>query len=324
MTMTPVILGLILALHPLQSRFAIIGSVRDDGGQIVGAIRITLLGENYQTIRTVFADSSGRFQFRNLGEGTYTVRVEPAGTPYEEESQKIELQTLSPRRSATEEPWFIDFRLRRKAQPRVTHGVVFVQEVPTGAKELYERGQSSFRDQKPELGIPALKKAIEIFPDYFLALELLGTEYVKSGEYEQALSILTHAVQVNPDAAKCLYALGFACLKSNRSVEAIEWLQKAADKDPKNPNVYMMLGLAHGNIGTLSEAETSFRKAYVLGKSEVAEVHWYLAGIYDKQKKFSEAARELELYLKEAKNLRDKNQIRGMIERLRAKGNPGD
>lgn len=326
MTMTPVILGLILALHPLQSKFAIIGSVRDDSGQTVGSIRITLLGENYQTVRTVFADSSGRFQFRNLGEGTYTVRVEPAGTPYEEDSQQIELQTLSPRRSTTEEPWSIDFRLRRKAQPRVTPLVIFVQEVPAGAKEQYERGQSSFRDQKPELGIQALKKAVEIFPDYFLALELLGTEYVKSGEYEQALPVLTHAAQVNPNASKCFYALGVAYLKSNRSAEAVNWLQKAADKDSKNLNVYMMMGIAYGNISSLSEAETAFKKAYRLGggKSNVADVHYYLAGIYNKQRRYSEAITELELFLKEAEAVKDKAQIRQLIDGLKARIKAGN
>ena len=321
MTKPIVILGLMLALHTLQSRFAIIGSIRDDSGQMVSSIRVTLQGENYQTIRTVFADSSGRFQFRNVGEGTYTVRIEPAGTPYEEDSQTIELQTLSPRRSATEEPVSIDFRLRRKAQPRVTPGLIFVQDVPGGAKEQYERGQSSLRDKKPELGMQALRKAVEIFPDYFLALELLGTEYVKSGQHEQALPVLTHATQVNPNASKCFYALGVAYLKTNRSAEAVDWLQKAADKDSRNPNVYMMMGIAYGNISSWSEAEAAFKKAALLGggKSDVAEVHYYLAVIYNKQNRYSEAVMELELFLKEAENVKDKAQIRQLIEGLKAK-----
>jgi tetratricopeptide (TPR) repeat protein len=200
---------------------------------------------------------------------------------------------------------------------------VFVQAVPPRAREEYERAQKGFRDQRPEAAIESLKRAIEIFPDYFLALELLGSEYVKRDECDSAVPILLRAIEVNRGASRSLYALGVAHLKSNRSSEAVDWLQKAADKDPKNSNVYMMLGLAYGNLGALTDAENSFKKAYIFGKSDVAEVHWYLAGIYNKQRKYSEAVRELELYLKEAKDVRDKNQIREMIERLRAKDKTG-
>src|SRR5688572_12026426 len=145
MSVIPLLLSLVFALVPIQSRFAILGSVRDPGGQPVGSIRVTLLGENYQNLGTRFADSSGRFQFRNLGQGIYTIRIEPAGTPYEEETQTIELQSLSPRRSTTEEPFMVDFRLRRKGGnvAQVAPGVVFVQEVPALAREEYERGRSS-------------------------------------------------------------------------------------------------------------------------------------------------------------------------------------
>ena len=319
------ILSCVFALIPTQSRFAIIGSVRDPGGHPVSSIRVTLLGENYQNLGTKFADSSGRFQFRNLGQGYYTIRVEAAGTPYEEEIQTIELQSLSPRRSATEEPFTVDFRLRRKGAQasQVAPGVVFVQEVPARARQEYERGESSLHSQNPEMALPSLKKAIEIFPDYFLALELLGTEYVKRGQFDDAVPVLTRATQVNPNAARSLYALGVANLKSNRSVEALNWLLRAEDKNPKNPNVHMMLGLTYGKLSFLVEAERAFKRAYQLGGSskDVAIVHFYLAGIYDKQRKYADAVRELELFLKEADDIKDQTQIRALIERLQAKVN---
>jgi Tfp pilus assembly protein PilF len=328
MSVMPFLLGLVLALVPVQSRFAIIGSVRDVGGQPVGAIRVSLLGENYQNLRTVFADSSGRFQFRNLPQGVYIVRIEPAGTPYEEESQTIELQGLSPRRSTTEEPFTVDFRLRRKRaqMSEVTPGVIFVQEVPESAREEFKRGQNSLNGRNAEAAVHSLRKAIEIFPDYFLALELLGTEYVRRAQFEEAVPVLTRATQVNPNAARSLYALGVANLKRDRSVEAIDWLLRAEDKNPRNPNVHMMLGLAYGNLGSLADSEQAFKKAYFLGggKSEVADVHFYLAGIYNRQRKYPEAIRELELFLKEADGIKDRTQIKGLIERLRARVKPGN
>src|SRR3954471_22985229 len=103
MTMPILLLSLVLNLLPVQGLFAISGSVRDSKGNIVSSIRVTILDENYQTLNTVFADNSGRFQFRNLREGVFLIRVETGGTPYEEVTQRIDLQSLSQRRATTEE-----------------------------------------------------------------------------------------------------------------------------------------------------------------------------------------------------------------------------
>lgn len=321
MNIAALILCLVFSLVPSQSRFVVFGQVRDANGNGVGSIRVSLLNENEQTLRTVFADNSGRYRFPNLGEGTYFVRVEPAGTPFEEQTHRIELESASRLASSTEDPWMVDFRLKlRKGETgTAAPGVVFLQPVPPAAREQYEKGVGSLNDKKTEMGIQSLQKAIEIFPDYFLALELLGTEYVKSGVYDNAVPILSRAIQVNPDASKSLYALGVAHLKTNRSAEAVNWLQRAADKDPKSANVYMMLGLSYGNLGSFSESETAFKKAYLLGRSNVADVHYYLAGIYNKQQKYSEAARELELFLKESKDIKDRAQITGMIAKFKEK-----
>jgi len=322
-----VLLTLILNLAPLASRFAIIGTVRDENGREIESVRVTLLDDNYRSIRTVFADSSGRFQFRNLLEGKYFVRVDPIGTPYEEQIQSIEFQSMSPRSSTLEEPYTVDFQLKRKrgqaASVASAPGVIFVQEVPANAREHYVFGQRSLKNGNPEMGIQSLKKALEIFPDYFLALELLGTEYAKREDFENALPILIHAIEINRDASKSIYALGVTYLKSNRSAEALIWLQRAAERDAKNANIFMMLGIAYGNTGALSEAENSFKKAYSLAGGDVAEVHYYLAGIHDKQRRYSDAIRELKLFLKQSRDVIDRNLIKRMIERLEMKSKQG-
>ena len=320
MSKAALILCLVFSLAPSQSRFAIFGHVRDAHGNGVGSIRVSLLNENEQNLSTVFADNSGRFQFRNLGEGTYLVRVEPAGTPFEEQTQRIELQSFSPLSSSTEDPHMVDFRLKLRKEERTgVPGVVFVQPVPPAAVEQFNKAVSSLNDKKTESAIQFFQKAIELYPDYFLALELLGTEYVKGGKYENAVPILSRAAELNPNASKSLYALGVAHLKTNRSAEAVNWLQRAADKDARSANVFMMLGLAHGNLGSYGESETAFKKAYLLGKSDVAEVHFYLAGIYNKQQRYADAVRELELFLKESKDIKDRDQIKGLIVKLKEK-----
>ena len=148
---------------------------------------------------------------------------------------------------------------------------------------------------------------------------MLGTVSMKLGQFENAVPILIRANAVNDKAGSIMYALGFACLQLKRSDEAIEWFQKSAAQDSGNANTYMMLGLAYGHSGQLDQAETALKKAYQLGKANAADAHLYLAGIYDKRARYGDASRELELYLKEARGLKDKNQIKDMIAKLKAK-----
>lgn len=299
--------------------FDILGTVRDNTGRPVETIRVTLMDENYGTVKTELTSSSGQFQFKGVPRGRIYLRVDPVGKPYEEKTVSEELVSFRPVRSGTE-PWPIDIVVMRKVSAIPERaGVVFAQKVPDAARAEYERGVSSFRDNKPDIAIEALKRAIDSFPDYFGALELLGTEYVKRNQFEPAVPLLMHAIQVNSAAPKSLYWLGVAHLKLNHLSEAIESLRSASDMEPANANAFMMLGLAHGNKGELDASETALKKAYQLAGPMVADAHLYLAGIYNKREKYSEAVRELELYLKEAKDLKDPTPIKAMIDRLKAK-----
>jgi tetratricopeptide (TPR) repeat protein len=116
-----------------------------------------------------------------------------------------------------------------------------------------------------------------------------------------------------------MYWLGFAYLKLNRLNESIELLQNAATRDAGNPSVFLALGLAHGSNNSLDQAESALRTAYQLGGAGAADAHLYLAGLYNKRERYGEAWRELELYLKEAKGLKDTTQIKQMIAKLKEK-----
>src|SRR5581483_6845424 len=63
----------------------------------------------------------------------------------------------------------------------------------------------------------------------------------------------------------------------------------------------------------------SFRRALQTGGEAAAEAHFYLAGLYNKQEKYRKAWQELELYLKESKNIKDPPQIKAMIAKLKEK-----
>lgn len=316
------ILFLSLLFDPsLFQKFIIIGTVRDTSGRSVSNVRISALDENFQPIRTIFVDGSGQFFIRGLSPGRYQFRVETTGTPYQEyETGWIELQSLRVRPGGTENyPLDIVLKFKTSKSTDARSEAVFVQTVPEKARVLYDRGVKNFANGQFAEGVSALEQALQEFPTYFQALELLGKEHIKAGNYEQGLEVLQRAIKVNSRAGNSYYALGVGYLKLGKLGAAIEALNKSADFSPANANTQMMLGIALRQNQQQEEAVAAFKKAIQLGGPAAAEAHFYLAGIYEKQKQFAAAATELELYLKEAKDVPSPEGIREMIRNLKEK-----
>lgn len=308
-------------VNPLFQSFDILGTIRDVKGQSVTGVRVSMLDENYQPVYTAFVDPGGRFSVKGVRSGRYVIRIDTTGTPYQElQTGWLELHSLRALGGGRD---FYPVDLILKFKPGnasgANAGTTFAQVVPPPARKEYERGAKNLKSNKSDAALASLRKAVEIFPDYYEALELLGTEYVRSGQYDAALPVLKHALEVNSRAPRTLYALGVAYLRLNRIAEAIESLEKSARLDPTSVNTQMMLGLAYGSGGQLDQAEAFFRKALQAGGVAAAEAHYYLAGLYNKREKFGAAAQELELYLKNGKDIKDPPQIKAMIARLREK-----
>jgi tetratricopeptide (TPR) repeat protein len=313
------LLGVYLPL-PFQQTYMLVGNIRDTNGQIVSNVRIAVMDENLMPVRSLLIDSSGRFMIKGLRVGNYMIRIETNGTLYEEQTQRIEL--FSGRRSGrSEETYPIDFVLKFKKgnQPIASGGLVFAQTVSKEARTEYERGLKHLKSNKADQAILSLKKALEIFPDYYDALEALGVEYVKGSQHGTAIPVLMRALEINRNGTRSYYSLGVAYLNLNRYDEAIEQLEACERLNPSNPNTQMMLGLAYGQNRHPERSEAAFKKALQLGGAEAAQAHFYLAGLYNKQGQYRKAWQELEQFLRQAKDVVDPAGIKTMIEKLKEK-----
>lgn len=319
-----IFLGFILAFlfqGQAYTSFEIVGTIRDVRGQTVSNVRISVIDENFQPIYTAFVDSSGRFNVRRVRTGKYIFRIDTTGTAYEQqETSWIELSSLR-RAGGASEVYPMDFVLKFKKGegPPGTSAPVYAQDIPKPALKEFEKATKELKNGKADQAVPALKKAIEVFPDYFEALELLGIEYVKTGQYDAAITVLTHALEINKRSARSMYGLGVAYLKLSRLQEAVSWLEKSAQAEPASANTQMMLGLAYGTGGAFDKSEAALKKALQTGGTAAAEAHFYLAGLYNKLNKYADARQELEIFLKESKSIKDPAQIKAMIESLKQK-----
>ena len=323
----------------VQGRSAIYGNVYGEDRRPVADVYVELLDDVNSTIRQIKTDMSGRFQFNGLVDGRYMLKVKPGNTGYLEFTQQVVIAAVSSvrpsegARSGGADNQHIDIALKLDQRGMygpfaIEPGVVFAQEIPAAAKRNYEEGIAFFRDKKDDQAFAKMRQALEIFPDYYAALDRLGSEYADRGvsdkgidkEYLQAgFVLLTKATQVNPRSYSSMYGLGFAEFYLGMNNEAIDHLSKAGALYGKASRAYALLGKAYRRAKMPDKAVEALKRADQLANGKDADIHWDLANVYNDQKQYKEAADQLELYLKSAPKGEDPEKIKDLIKRLRAK-----
>ena len=320
----------ILALSGVaQGRNAINGSVFNDSHRPVADVYVELLDDYNSTLGRAKTDGSGHFTFNGLVDGRYKVKVVPYGTDYLEQTQDVVLASVSAIAGSGSARENVDFYL--KLNERASFGpfavgprVVFVQDVPPAARRLYEDGVGFLKVKKEKEGFESLRKSIEVFPNYYLALDRLGAEYATRGTsdrsyLEAGLILLTKAVEVNPRGFSSLFGLGWAQYQLGLNAEAIETLTRATTAYDKAADAYLWLGKALRRASMQDRAEAAFKRANQLTNGKVADIHWQMAAVYGDQKRYKEAADELELFLKIESKTADAEKIKALIKQLRDK-----
>ena len=312
----------------LQGKNQISGYVSGPDRRPVAEVYVELLDDYYATRGRVRTDGAGHYIFNSLPAGNYKVRVLPFGTNYLEQTQDVTITNAVSSNAGRAtisglEYVQLDFVLHPRSNTTTTPGksdrVVFAQTVPENAQKIYDEAIRDLESRKAESGMAQLKKALEIFPDYYLALERLGTEYVKLARYEDAQQVLLKAVAVNPRGQESYYALGVSQFHLKQNLTAEDSLRRATDLSPNSVNANFWLGIVLMRTNKLDQAEVTLKRAYELGGKQVADVHMYLAQIYGNTHRYADAANELELFLKEAPNAADSESIRALAKRLRAR-----
>lgn len=310
-----------------QGRNSISGLVYGESRTPLADTYVQLLDELGSTISQTRTNGSGRYSFYGLSSGRFKIKVFPVGSDYMEQTQEVQLSPVSAIPGSGADNQQVDFYLRLRDANRGPFGVpgaIFAQEVPDEAKKFYELGISQLRQKNEKDGFENLKKALDVFPNYFLALDRLGTEYAARGRidpnyFEAARILLTKALEVNPRSFSSMFGLGFTQYHQGMIKQAVDNLERAITVYNDSPSAYLWLGIAQKKVGKLVQAEAALKRANELAKGKEADVHWQLAGLYGDQKRYAEAAAELEQFLKTKPDARDAEKIKQLIAQLKQK-----
>ena len=314
---------LVLSVSAQANRSSIGGMVFDEQRSPVREVQVELLNDFNSVIQRTRTDGSGRFVFRAISWGRFVIRILPLGTNFEEQTQDVEIAGVGADGRPIADNVQVDIRLKRRRSggdvDQVT-GVLFAQDVPPEAKKSYETAVLDLDSNRPDAGRTGLENAIKAFPNYYAALIKLGLFYIGQQKFESAIEPLTRAVNVNERSFTGWYGLGYSAYSLNKHEAAIVAAQHALELEKNSVNAFFILGLSQRQLKKYEAAEKSLVQAKKLDKGKTSEINWNLALLYAHNlKRYSDAANELETYLKNDPEAPNKESVKKLIKQFREK-----
>ena len=132
------------------------------------------------------------------------------------------------------------------------------------------------------------QQILQIHPQHFTALHLLGVIAYQVENFEIAVDLIQQAVKVDPNQSSCFFSLGLTLKKQGRLGEAINAYYKVLEIAPKNADAYNNLGNILGLSGQLEEAVDTYRKALEINPDDIRTYN-NLSLVFQKQGKLAEA-----------------------------------
>jgi tetratricopeptide (TPR) repeat protein len=265
-----------------------------DGSLPGRELRFTLTSDT-GLVDIFYTDNRGRFLItRSQGlrpDATYTVTVQGDGRAFSTTIQTFKMYAVG----------HITVFLRPvENQPAGFPGSVDLAELdvktPKEARDAYDSAMRSFREGQTNTAIKELKRALDIYPNYFRALNDLGVILMQSKRLDEAAEIFERATKLAPRVYLPRLNLGIIRTKQARYKEAIEVLDKLHKENPAFIEVRAPLADALMAAGKLDQAETHLRAALGEGKLDrgaEGNARYLLGLLLNRKQKFEEAVREL-------------------------------
>jgi Tfp pilus assembly protein PilF len=266
------------------------------------------------------SNGNGSFVFRQLGGGRFTVRVD-AGDEYESATEVVDLTDSGSTGNISRmgQIYSVQIHLRPKSGATITKGVISANDPPKAALDLYNKALESVKEGHRDKAIEQLKAAIAIHPQFVAALNGLGVQYMKLGNYQAAFDTFSNALKLSPDNFILHLNCGITLFQLNRPTEAETQFTAALSKTETSGTAHLYRARALIAQNRLDEAMKDLTRAVEIGGDDVKIAHRYLAGIHMEKGENLQAVKELELYLKEFPNSKETDKIKNLINELNKK-----
>ena len=293
-----------------QSEGGVSGTVLSENGAFLPAMTLVTLTQTGVTVAAAYTDAAGRFTFRGVPPGSYTIHISVDG--YEKTSQAVEVSQYD---GFAPESIVMLTRKHEVIRPNTPHTIdisQFLERYPKKAVESFRKGMEYKDGGQNDSAVKQFEEAVKIAPAFYQAYNELGIAYKHAGRYDDAETAFLRAHYLNGSNADPLVNLTGLYIEKDRPDDAVITGEKAIKVNSRSAPAFFNLGMALFKLAKLDRSETILRKALELAP-KMAPVRLLLANVYLKLRRYDNVMEQLDNYLAE----NPKGEHRAAVEQMR-------
>jgi Tfp pilus assembly protein PilF len=278
---------------------------------------VSLHGSTTPFAASTNADARGRFRFRSLLAGTYTVSV---FVPQRGETRRtIEVGAGVAQRGRVSVLVEITADTIQNEDSPKRRTIVSARELSISerARKQYQEAQKCLSRRDVDGAVSHLERAVEIAPQYSIAWNNLGTIAYQSRRFADAERYFRRALEQDRTAFEPLVNLGGVLLTVGKLDEALEYNLGAVLARPNDALANSQLGMTYFAVDSLNLAEKYLEIAKRLDPGHFSHPQLTLAAIHLRRHEPAKAVGELEDFLQRHPDSPRAAELRATITRLR-------
>ena len=310
----------LICLAVLAARAAAADSQLELRGRIEPPMRaaVALYGSTHPFQKHLLSNGKGRFRFKNLPAGTYTVSVfHPRRGEFRRTVEVTETFAGASGRVEITIPFQPPKGEAERALLLSSTVDARVLSIDPKAVSRLEAARNKLAKGRADDAVGELQKAVQISPRFVAAWNLLGTISYQRGEYEQAERYFRSALQHDEDAFEPTVNLGGTLLSMGRYQDALPYNQYAVLARPRSALANSQMGMNHFFLGEGARALDYLEKAKRLDPSHFSHPRLILAELHAQQGRVPEAIEELQDFLRRHPDSPRVDQVRRSIDNLK-------
>jgi len=283
-----------------------------------GRAMVSLFGASAPFQAQTQSDDGGRFHFRNLRAGAYTVAVYMPGRGEARQTVEIGPGTADSERRVNLTLQFKDSDFVYNDAVRRRNTVSTKQlAIPEAALREYQDAGKDLEKHDVESAVKRLEHAVHLAPQFAAAWNDLGTIAYQTQQYDRAEKCFRTALEQDPNAYEALVNLGGVLINTRKLDEALMYNQDAVLLRPNDALANSQLGLAYFATGNFDLAVKYLEAARRIDPSHFSHPQLVLAEIHLRRGENGAAAEALEDFLQHHPDFPTAEKIRETIAKLR-------
>ena len=256
---------------------------------------VTIHSTNSPYTESTLAGPDGRFRFRRVEAGSYTLIAFVPGRGETRLTINVGPGTADRKRRVN-----VEMRMEGEAINREPANMVSQKElaVPRQARRLYADAEKHLARRDVKSATEALEKAVALAPRFAAAWNHLGTIAYQTQRYPEAEGYFRKGLEADGSAYEPLVNLGGVLINLGNLDEAWSVNVRAVLERPTDPLAQAQLGMTYLQLNKLDLAEKHLLEARRLDAAHFSQPQLHLAELYLRRNDRTRAAAQLEDFLR--------------------------